>query len=167
MIKSIEIKVLSIKEISKNEEKYLSSENAAIICSSYGERLKKADRFNNWLVTCFADIENKDFPAAIKSEHAELIKKYVDSLDENIKRLYICTDRGVSRGPAIKAALLSYQKKNDMSIWKNPFVKPNALVYFTLCHTFGIKFSKLRTSIRKRINGNVLKKTITKNRKKI
>ena len=160
MLKSIEIIVKSVKEISKDEQEYLSPENAVIICSSYGERFKKADRFNNWLVMDFADVENRDFPTAIKSEHAELVKKYVDSLDENIKRLYICCDRGLSRGPAMKAALLTYRHESDMIIWKNPYLNPNTLVYEILCQEFGVRFAHHRAIRRKKINDKALRKAI-------
>lgn len=159
-LKNIEMVNIRLKAIEADETKYLRPGTAAIVCSSYTNRLKKAGRFPNWLIISFADIDNPDRLDSFTPAHAELIRTFVDGLGDNIKRLYICTDRAESRGQAIRAALLLYSGRSDLSVWKNPEHHPNPLVYETLLRVFGIGFPRIRTVLRKGISRRVLKKAV-------
>lgn len=153
MRKDIRIEVQPTRIIKREGPDAFESDCAAIICSSYASRFDVYKKYDNWLVMSFDDVEDKNYYNAFKPEHAEMIKNYVDGLDESVHKLYLLTDRAVSRGQAIKAALYLYQlgKNSDLPVWQSPDNYPNTHVFKILCKTFGIRFAGLKTRYRKRI----------------
>ena len=166
MRKDIEILVYPTRIIKREAEAPFGDDSAAIVCTSYISRMEIYKNFKNWLVMGFDSIEDETYPNAFKPEHAEMIKSFVDNLDPRIKKLYVLTDRGISRGQAIKAALLLYQfgGNRDLYIWRNPEYNPNTLVFKVLCKCFGIKLADIKTHIRKRIKIHALRKAVRKRR---
>lgn len=153
MRKEIKTEARPTRMIKRDGPDAFGPDCAAIICSSYASRFDVYKKYENWLVMSFDDTEDENYHNAFKPEHAEMIKNFVDRLDENVRELYILTDRAVSRGPAIEAALYLYRfgRNSDLPIWRSPGNYPNTLVFRTLCKTFGIRFAGLKTLYRKRI----------------
>ncbi len=169
MRKDIEILVYPTRIIKRETKDPFGDDCAAIVCTCYISRMEIYKNFRNRLVMGFDSIEDKTHINAFKPEHAEMIKTFVDNLDPRIKKLYILTDRGISRGQAIKAALVLYQfgKNSDLYIWRNPEYDPNTLVFKLLCRSFGIRFADIKTRIRKRIKIHSLHKAVTKNNRNV
>ena len=153
MRKDIRIEVQPTRIIKREGPDVFGPDCAAIICSSYASRFDVYKKYDNRLVMSFDDVEEENYHNAFKPGHAEMIKSFVNGLDESVHKLCILTDRAVSRGPAIKAALYLYQsgKNSDLSVWQSPDNYPNTLVFKTLCKTLGIRFAGLKTRYRKRI----------------
>lgn len=153
MRKEIKMEAQPTRIIKREGPDAFGCDCAAIICSSYRSRFDVYKKYDNWLIMSFDDTEDENYHNAFRPEHAEMIKSFVDRLDESVRTLYILTDRAVSRGPAIEAALYLYRfgKNSDLSIWQSPCNYPNALVFKVLCKTLGIKFVGLKTLYRKRI----------------
>lgn len=154
-----------MKGIEKDEQSFFRSDVGGIICSTYKNRLKQAGRFENWLIMRFADTENADSLDAFTPGHAELIKTFIDGLGENVRRLYICSDRCESRGQAIRAALTLYFGGSDMDIWTSPEYHPNTLVYETLLRAFGIRYPHIKMVLRKRHSVKALKRAVKRGRR--
>ena len=98
MRKDIEILVYPTRIIKRETKDPFGDDCAAIVCTCYISRMEIYKNFRNRLVMGFDSIEDKTHINAFKPEHAEMIKSFVDNLDPRIKKLYILTDRGISRG---------------------------------------------------------------------
>ena len=79
----------------------------------------------------FHDIGKDDKGLAFTEEDAIAIKNFVrENLDS---KLIVCScDAGVSRSPAMAAAIAYWLNGNDMDFWNNPKYIPNNHVYKTL-----------------------------------
>ena len=117
---------------------------ALIICSSRVSRLGKALFANDFCAVNFLDTIDENDEGSMQPQHADTILSFLhslDSLQKQIKDLFICCDGGDSRSPAIAAAILRSLGKNDHVVWENPFYTPNILVYYRMCRAFGIPVS--------------------------
>ena len=102
----------------------------------------------NWLTMEFSG-ENKKF---FTENHAELIKKFIDTLPLQINEIHICTDRGESRATAIMAAVMRYFGYNDKKVWRDYHYHPDTVVYKTLCKTLGVFMPEITVRYKKRMN---------------
>ena len=161
MRKKYNIEVLRIKEINKHTFLDKEKECAVIFCSSYENRLSRCKYAENWLIMEFDSVGENTF----NKNHAELIFKFVNQLSPMIKTIYICTDRGESRGPAIAAALIRYFGYSDKYIWYNYQYHPDPIVYKTLCKTFGVFMPNYLIKYKTHLNNISFKKETVKRRK--
>lgn len=154
----MEIRVGSIKETEEDLKKLNTYNTKAIIISSYAkdiESIKTEDK----LVLNFDDIAIKN-SNSFNSTLAKKIHDFVDSIDFNKYKLYICCDSGESRSSAVAACILRKYKKNENVIWKDYNYHPNIYVYDILCKEFGLKNSNFRLRYKKYINNKALKNKI-------
>ena len=118
---------------------HINLDNAGVImCSSYPVDAEKCSRIKNKLILEFDDITNQTAPSAFNADKAKTIKAFIDSLEQEVKALYVCCDSGESRSTAFSAAIMRYFKMSDKDIWTNPYYHPNPLVYKIQCKAFGI-----------------------------
>lgn len=117
----------------------------------------------NWLTMEFFGENKKSFT----KNHAQLIKKFIDELPPQINTIYICTDRGEARAPAIMAALMRYFGKSDKKVWCNYRYHPDTVVYKTLCNALGIFMPKITVVYKKHLNEKCFKKKIKEGRNNI
>ena len=70
--------------------------------------------------------------------------------NDRINCIFVCCDGGISRSPAIAAALMREQGQDDNVIWSDREYDPNTLVYRRLCHAFGhpVTSRELRRKVR-------------------
>ena len=129
----------------------LSDENAAyILCFSHDKQVT-ADG-ENTLVLHFQDLDDDKSPDAFQVSHAKQIVRFYEQIRDNdrITCIFVCCDGGISRSPAIAAALMRAQGQNDNVIWSDREYDPNTLVYRRLCHAFGhpVTSRELRRKVR-------------------
>lgn len=156
------IQICPIKEMYLIAQ-YVNLDNAAVImCSSYPIDKEKVSKIKNKLLLEFDDITNKNAFSAFNIDKAMIIKGFIDSLEQNIKALYICCDSGESRSTAIGAAVMRYTKMSDMDMWKNPYYHPNPLVYQLQRKSFGISVSKFEVRRKVHINEKALRNCMRK-----
>lgn len=94
--------------------------------------------FSHRLISPFADTNEIRDTNAISSSQAGAIICFLKSLPAEVTDQYICCSEGMSRSPAVAAAVLKMSARSDMVIWNNPYYSPNMLVYKTICHEAGI-----------------------------
>lgn len=95
---------------------------------------------------------------------AKKIHDFINTIDFNKYKLYICCDSGESRSATVACAILRKYKENENMIWKDYNYHPNILVYDILCKEFGLRNSKLRLKYKKYINKKALRDKINKSR---
>ena len=102
----------------------------------------------------FQDITNEKSKDAFQKEHAERIVCFFERVQQNdqIDCIFVCCDAGISRSPAIAAALMREQGQNDDCIWSDAEYDPNPLVYRRLCHAFGHPVTSTELRIKLRLN---------------
>ena len=159
----MEIRVLSINKAKADLQNLNANNVKAIIASSYNNDIENVDS-NNKLIMHFDDI-NAYRPNSFNEQFAKEIHNFVNDIDFNKYKLYICCDSGVSRSSAIAAAILRKYKENEDIIWHDCNYQPNIYVYKTLCDEFNLKNSTFRLRHKQRINRNELKRKINKSRK--
>lgn len=124
-----------------------------IICSDLP--FPTAVNQENVLILRFLDIENELSPLAFQPEDASKIIRFLSRNNAN-KDLFVCCDGGVSRSPAIAAAVSLAIGKSDMPIWESAEYHPNRLVFQRLCWAFGIPMYpsqiKERTKVMEKLN---------------
>lgn len=155
--RKFEIDIISIKNLNDFD---INEHTAVIYCSSYTERLNKPKIASNWLTM---ELVGKN--DAFAFGHSELIKKFIDSLNPQIKKIIVCTDRAESRAPAIAAAITRYIGKSDIRFWSDYKYHPNTHIFNKLCKTFKVYMPKIAIIYRVFINKYSLKKQIKKSRK--
>ena len=120
-----------------------------LCCSDSNMSVPESDHI---LLLHFQDIIDDKRVEAFASEQAEQIVHFWKQIcdDEQIECVFVCCDAGMSRSPAIAAALLREQGQNDDCIWSNAEYDPNLLVYRRLCHAFGhpVTSTELRKKLR-------------------
>ena len=151
ILKGRTIHIMPIKLLPEELRKR-AGDPALILCSNKPSRLEKYYLHSNYCAQSFTDTEDADHPFAFRDGHAGVIKDFVISLPEYITDIFICCDGGDSRSPAITAALLLSSGADDGIIWKNPYYRPNKLVFGKLCAAFGINV--LREDLLKRMKAN-------------
>ena len=123
---------------------------AYILCVSDPQvQTAESDRI---LRLCFQDITDSRCSDPFQKEHAKQIVSFFERVQQNdqIGCIFVCCDAGISRSPAIAAALMREQGKNDDCIWSDTEYDPNPLVFRRLCHAFGhpVTSSELRKKLR-------------------
>lgn len=165
MIKSENIKILSIKEFSLMvQENDKLDKTAAILISSYDDILKKLFCNVNAIKVVFEDtiiLGERSFNLRL----AKKIHNFVDDIFSDCEYLYICCDSGQSRSAAIAAAMYRYLGLKDKNIWKDYKYHPNKLVYKYMCREYGIRVSNLRIKYYCWLNNISLKNKIKSARK--
>ena len=78
----------------------------------------------------FNDVEQEDI-GCITNNEANIINAFVDSL-ENVDKIIVSCDGGVSRSPAVAASIMLKLGQNDKSIWENGKYSPNMTVFKTM-----------------------------------
>ena len=90
-------------------------------------------------------------PRRFSEQHAAQIREMLLTSGGDI---VIACDAGISRSPAIAAALLRSFDQDDMTIWTDPKFSPNPLVFYTLCKTLGSPLFYTEVKQLKRISDN-------------
>lgn len=158
----MEIRVGSIKRV-EEDLKQLSTNNVkVIIVSSYDKDIESINNQDK-LVLHFDDITYKS-DSSFDMSIARKIHSFIDNIDFNKYKLYVCCDSGESRSSAIAASILRKYNEDENIIWKDYNYHPNILVYEIMCKEFGLKNSSLRLKYKKYINDKTLKNKIKKNR---
>lgn len=116
---------------------------AAIICSSYPVDTERLACFRKLLILNFDDIIDINRDTAFHSDTAMQIRSFVDQLNAEATKLYICCDSGESRSTALAAAIMRYYHMDEMDIWNNPYYHPNPLVFRVQCEVFNCPVSKI------------------------
>ena len=126
------------------------SGTAYILCASE-QQMQTADS-DRIMQLCFQDITDDKSRDAFQKEHARQIVSFFEKIqvNEDIDCVFVCCDAGISRSPAIAAALMREQGQNDDCIWSDAEYAPNPLVYRRLCHAFRhpVTSSELRKKLR-------------------
>ena len=126
------------------------SGTAYILCAS--EQQMQTAESERILRLCFQDITDGRCSDAFQKEHAKQIVSFFERIagKEDIDCVFVCCDAGISRSPAIAAALMREQGQNDDCIWSDAEYDPNPLVYRRLCHAFRhpVTSSELRKKLR-------------------
>lgn len=76
----------------------------------------------------FGDLEEGE-DGCIQSSEATQIKEFVDQYKQVANKIIVNCDGGVSRSPAVAAAIARYLGLDDMFIWGNGIYSPNMTVY--------------------------------------
>ncbi len=132
-------------------------DTAYILCVSDSRiQIPDSDRI---LRLCFQDITDDKSSDAFQNEHAKQIVCFFDRVQNNetIRCIFVCCDAGISRSPAIAAALMREQGQNDDCIWTDAEYEPNPLVYCRLCHAFGHPVTSYELRKKLRLN-NIVKR---------
>ena len=158
----MDIIVSSIKKAKLDLEKVNTNNIKAIIVSSYNNDIEKIP-VENKLVLNFDDITYASL-SSFSFSIAKKIHDFINEIDDEKYKLYICCDSGVSRSSAIAACILRKNGEDENKIWKDCNYHPNILVYDTLCKEFGLYNTKLRLKYKKYINDRTLSKKIRKQR---
>lgn len=137
-------------------------EVAVLAVSSYEIRKDKLVGFCAQHCMNFSDIVDANNVDSFTADTAKTIVAFVRTLPENIDTLFVCCDSGESRSTAMAAAVMRYNRMDEMFIWKNPHYHPNPLVYTLLCEAFGIHVSEKEVKKLCEINDNALKNAIGK-----
>lgn len=130
-------------------------DTAYILCVSDSRiQIPDSDRI---LRLCFQDITDDKSSDAFQNEHAKQIVYFFDRVQNNetIRCIFVCCDAGISRSPAIAAALMREQGQNDDCIWTDAEYEPNPLVYRRLCHAFGHPVTSYELRKKLRLNNIV------------
>lgn len=120
-----------------------------LCCSDSNMSVPESDHI---LLLHFQDIIDDKRVEAFASEQAEQIVHFWKQIcdNEQIECVFVCYDAGMSRSPAIAAALMRELGQNDDCIWSDAEYDLNPLVYRRLCHAFGhpVTSSELRKKLR-------------------
>ena len=157
MKKKHTIHILSIKAVNGDTFDLPDEQNAIIFCESPGEKQIYGCLPENILVIDFPDTANEKERDAFSKIHARRIIDFVGGLSDEVTDIYVCCTVGESRSPAVAAALLKMSQRSDKRVWKNPYYKPNTLVYSVLCREYGLKVSRLAVKIKSWSNTRAFK----------
>jgi predicted protein tyrosine phosphatase len=87
------------------------------------------------LQLAFADILSPDDPRAFKREHAHRILDFVGGIWDKVDLLMVHCEAGVSRSPAVAAAISQIYLGTDGTFFMPHLYQPNQLVYDMLLET--------------------------------
>lgn len=136
-----EIMICPVKQLYQYAEDGDVSDVAVLAVSSYDINRDKLKTFGRTLCTNFADITDSTESSAFNKKIADEIAAYVKSLPAQLDTLFVCCDSGESRSTAMSAAIMRYNRMDEMKIWRNPHYHPNTLVYSMLCDALGVPVS--------------------------
>lgn len=159
----MELRVASIKEAKRSLKKLNLSNIKAIIISSYKDDIEILSNENK-LILEFDDL-NYQTEKSFNKSLAKKIKEYIDKIDMDKSKLYVCCDSGESRSSAVAACILRKYGEDENIIWKDASFHPNILVYSILCEELGLKNSKIRLKYKTYINNKALRKKINSAKK--
>lgn len=103
------------------------------------------------LVLCFDDTI-EDLPNAMSVAQAEAIARFARAHRGRVGTLLIHCHAGMSRSPAVAAAIRRGFGWSDLSIWRDPAFRPNTLCYRRVLRAFGVwpALVKYRSSLNRR-----------------
>ena len=78
-------------------------------------------------------------PEAMQPADAERIAAFVGAWEKDAQMIIVSCEAGISRSPAVAAAVMRALGKNDMEIWKNPNYRPNSFCYRLTFRAFGFR----------------------------
>lgn len=116
---------------------YINAEHSAIICCT-DEAIRES--MMSRLPHCclqFIDTEKPRDPEAFTREDAKAIRRFLESLPEDITTLYCCCDWGQSRSAGLAAACMTAIGQDCEAVFRNPAYTPNLLVYSYMCEALG------------------------------
>ncbi len=158
-----EIQICPIKKLYNIAAQADLSEVAALVVSSYDIDLPKLSGCYKVSAHQFQDISNKNANGSFNMRTAEIIKKFVLELPNNLDTLFVCCDSGKSRSSAMAAAISRYFGVDEMKIWKNPLYHPNPLVYKILCQAFDMYIPDVELNSLLHINNQAFNEAVRKN----
>ncbi len=75
-------------------------------------------------------------PSVMSAEQADHIRDVVNLWYGKVGRIIVQCEAGVSRSAGVAAAILKAKTGDDMSVFGNPFYKPNMHCYRTMLNSF-------------------------------
>ena len=147
MKKKHTIHILGIKAVNGDTFDLPDEQNAIILCTDTNGKEIYGCLPENILNINFPDVTDGRESGAFSEWHARRIIDFVGGLSDEVTDIYVCCTGGESRSPAVAAALLKMSQRSDKRVWKNPYYKPNTLVYSVLCREYGFKFSRIAARI--------------------
>lgn len=107
-----------------------------------------------------ADVLLPRDPKSMDSAAAWQIKAFADEVMKNVDALIVCCSAGISRSPAVAAAIMRGSGLDDGSIWDDCRYSPNPLCYEMVLRAYGIApddidalTERSRLALHKKING--------------
>lgn len=162
------VKASSIKEALQDRHTF-SKDTAVVMVSSYPLDEKIKERFDSsavpYIFLQFDDVADEhSCRTQFTGDMAVRIKCFIDSLPEERRYLSFLCDSGQSRSTALAAAFLRrcYCDRNDLKVFLNPYMKPNLLVYETMCKILNVPVAAHEVSFKKALCQNVLHYAILK-----
>lgn len=83
----------------------------------------------------FEDIDRGANGRVFNKDEALAIKKFIQGHLEDTEMIVCSCDAGMSRSPAMAAAISYWLNGSDKEIWDNHMYRPNSHVYNTLLYT--------------------------------
>ena len=99
------------------------------------------DQFAAHLKLVFSDVDSISHPDRMSEGQALQVADFIRSLGEGIGTLFVSCEAGMSRSPAIAAAIILALGGDDMVIWNNTAYSPNGYVYRMVLKAFGLDAS--------------------------
>ena len=137
--KMIQIRIRAIGKFFAEAEQdhYIDPKCSAVV--SCTDKAIDESRFSQIPHCClyFLDTEDPRNPKAFTHEDAAVIRRFLESLPENITTLYCCCDWGQSRSTGLAAACMTAIGQDCEAVFRNPAYTPNLLVYAYMCEALG------------------------------
>lgn len=129
--------MIDVIVIPKNKLKdYITDKNYIIISTTTDDTPAVVNVSEDKVIRfTFEDIGRDDKGRIFSKEDAFAIKNFVSSHLDNLEQIVCSCDAGISRSPAIAAAISYWLNGTDKPIWDNPIYRPNSFVYTTLLYT--------------------------------
>lgn len=90
------------------------------------------------LILCFDDTA-EDLSNAMTAAQADAVARFARTHRDRVGTLLIHCHAGMSRSPAVAAAIRRGFGWGDLSIWQNTAYRPNALCYRRVLQAFGVR----------------------------
>ena len=126
-------------------------ENAPIFYVDFKEESKRLGTLRLWLEDLNEPYHNRE----PKQKDMIGLKAFIDTFknDNRVKDIIIHCTAGISRSPAVAAAICKYLNLDEYNtVWNNEKYIPNELVYRLACNEFGLKISEPELEFYKAIN---------------
>ena len=129
--------MIDVIVIPKNKLKdYVTDKNYIIISTTTDDTPAVVNVSEDKVIRfTFEDIGRGDNGRVFSKDDAIAIKNFVSSRLDNLEQIVCSCDAGLSRSPAMAAAISYWLNGSDKAIWDNPRYTPNSHVYTTLLYT--------------------------------
>ena len=155
-IKKYPLHILSVSALSWGVIDIAEDEAALIVLTERTNPFLESTGIRK-LVVDFQDVEDLKAEGAFTAARADRIIDFIEALPATVTDLYICCSEGVSRSAGCAAALLLMSGRSDRDVWRNPFYRPNGLVFSLLCREAGIFMPKFSVWLRKAANASAFR----------